>query len=183
MKKLLSLFFVLAVVGTTFVSCDKDDDETPVTNSVTITGTFTVGDKTYTSPTFDLGSPENHKGYIEEMITKGEKRVSPLVISQVDDSISLGEGYSIRYKFFINSIVVGQTNGYARIVVYDKAENEAYLTSSECAFNITAIGNVGEYIEGTYEGTFAELEPLKGSVTYPVKGIFKVKRVEAPDFD
>ena len=60
MKKLHSLVVMFALVGTTFVSCEKDDEA--AANSMTIIGTFQVGENQYTNPTFNLGNPDDHEG-------------------------------------------------------------------------------------------------------------------------
>lgn len=62
MKKLFTLIVVFALASATFVSCEKDDEES-ITNSITIAGTVYVGAQELTSPAFNLGNPDIHEGF------------------------------------------------------------------------------------------------------------------------
>jgi len=174
MKKLLTLIAMFALVGTTFVACEKDDES--ASNTITITGTVNVGQKELIDPSFNLGDPENHVGFL----TTFDKAEANAMIIEPADFISLGDNLYLDYEMEIRSAEVGQTTMYCNVSIYegipyDKSYN-FYVYSSEVAVNITKVGDVGEYIEGTYEGEFGV--PTKTEIpTYQIKGKFKVKRI------
>ncbi|HSA05185.1 MAG TPA: hypothetical protein P5145_06315 [Tenuifilaceae bacterium] len=180
MKKLLTLFAVFALVGITFVACEKDDEES-ASNSITITGTFNVGEKEFTNPTFNLGEPDEHQGYTVTFI---EKNVYNGIIIEPTDLISLGNNLYLYYKMEIYTAQPGTTTMYCNVSIYEgfidkKFIADFYVVSQDANVTINKVGALGEYIEGTYEGDFyvptkAELPP------YQIKGKFKVKRIAQP---
>lgn len=179
MKKLLTLIAAFALVGVTFVSCEKDDEES-ASNSITITGNVVIGEKEFTNPTFNLGNPDEHQGYT---VTFVKKNVANGIIIEPVELISIGNNLLLGYQMEIYSAEVGQTTMYCNVSIYDGTPlNKTYgfaASASQVTVNITKVGAVGEYIEGTYEGEFGE--PTKTEIpTYQIKGKFKVKRIAQP---
>ncbi|HSA05184.1 MAG TPA: hypothetical protein P5145_06310 [Tenuifilaceae bacterium] len=179
MKKLFTLITVLALVSATFVSCEKDDSE-PASNSITITGTFNVGEKEFTNPTFNLGSAEDHEGFLTSYdvlkAANGIKIYAPM-------DIDLGNNLNLYYEMEIYTAQTGTANMFCNVGIYEQGTvNKVggfYLSCSQGSVTVSKIGEVGGYIEGTYEGDFYEGD--KGEVApYHVKGKFKVKRVDEP---
>ncbi len=174
MKKLITLFTVFVLVGITVVSCEKDDSES-ASNSIKITGTFTVGDKTYENPTFDLGDPTAHIGYIQiqEPLKSNRIYVGP------KEPFDVGNGIFLNYESYINGDAPGTYESDAYVSVYiPNGKSGIWLYSSDLTSTITKVDEVGGYIEGYYEGTFYQESKLTGS--YTVKGKFKVLRIEYP---
>lgn len=175
MKKLFTLIAVFTLVSATFISCEKDYDAS-ATNSITITGTFQVGDKTYNSPTFDLGNPDNHNAWVRNPI-----KVDPSVIRAFfkDEIMNIGDGYSLYYVLRIYDDQLGMGEGEIDFAISYMDQNSVYFVSSEFSVNVTSIGEIGGYIEGTYEGVL--YPTAKDAGGFPVKGKFKVKRVPVPE--
>lgn len=171
MKKLLTLIAIFAIVGATLVSCEKEDEES-LSNYIKITGEFTVGEKTYTNPTFDLGEPDLHIAYLSPMFQKTNMiKVEPF------EAFDLGNNIILDYDYYIYGEAVGEFESNANIAIYipEKVSYGFWIYCSDLTTKITKVGEVGGYIEGEYEGTFY---PDKKSVEgYPVKGKFKVKRI------
>lgn len=172
MKKLLTLIAMFTLVGATFVSCEKDDEES-LSNYIKITGEFTVGDKTYTNPTFDLGEPDLHTAYLSPMFEKTNMiKVEPI------EEFDLGNNIMLDYDYYIYGETLGEQESSAYISIYlprEKADG-FWIYSNDIFTKITKVDEVGGYIEGEYEGTFyPETKDVEG---YPVKGKFKVKRIE-----
>lgn len=175
MKKLLSALLVLTMISTIFISCSKDDENTSPSNSISITGTFTVGDKTYTNPTFDLGDPSEHEGYI---MPNYQKIPAPNQIKiQAAEDFDLGNNILLDYYCYINTNTPGEASASAYIEVYMNVAKEGlWIYCDNVTATVTKVGDVGGYIEGTYVGTFYPDKKIE--VSYPVKGTFKVKRIE-----
>jgi len=177
MKKLVSAIAVLAVVSALFISCEKDEES--LSNSVTIEGTFTIGEKTYTNPTFNLGEPEAHVGYL---VNYGiAKEYNGIYIGH-EENVDLGDNVELEYYFQIYSAQVGESTMYSEFEIYlnlPVKESGLYIYSGNASVNVTKIDEVGGYIEGTYEGDF--YYDKKGSeAPFYLKGKFKVKRTNAP---
>jgi len=171
MKKTFVLIAVFALAVSVFVSCEKSDESS--SNSITITGTFTVGDKTYENPTFDLGDPTAHIGYIQIQVPLKSNRiyVGP------KEPFDVGNGIFLNYEYYINGDAPGTYESDAYVSVYiPNGKSGIWLYSSDLTSTVTKVEAVGGYIEGYYEGTFY---PDKKTVEgYTVAGKFKVKRVE-----
>ena len=90
MKKLLTFITVITLLGVTFVSCQKESVDS-TENYIRIMGEFTVGDSTFTSPIFNLGSPALHVGYLSPMDSKEVNmiRIEPDSALVVDNDIVL----------------------------------------------------------------------------------------------
>lgn len=178
MKKLISFIAVLAVVSALFVSCEKDEET--LSNSVKIEGTFTIGEKTYTNPTFNLGEPEAHIGYL---VNYGiAKEYNGIYIEHAED-VDLGDNVELEYYFQIYSAQVGESTMSSEFEIYlnlPVKESGLYIYSNNASVNVTKIGDVGGYIEGTYEGDFY-YDDKKAEAPFFLKGKFKVKRINAPD--
>ena len=179
MKRLLTAIFVLALIGVSINSCKKDEVTASV-NSVTITGTFTVGDKTYTNPTFDLGIPEQQFGYTYASLKPPVDNT--IWIGTMDSDIDLGNNVFLNYYFDIYSATPGiAIEMYCYLTVYldaDVLNSHLYLWSNTALATVTKVDEVGGYIEGTYEGDFGL--DKKGDAPYHLKGNFKVKRIATP---
>lgn len=179
MKKIILALAVLVSACAAIVSCSKDDEILP-DNSITITGTFTVGDKTYTNPTFDLGGADEHEAYLATF-QKNKQEYNTVVINNVNE-IMLGSNNFVTYNLQIYSAVpASNVNMYAHIGVYPVGiAKVSYLSiyGDNAKAKITKIGEVGGYIYGSYEGEF--VIPGKTAGTYYVKGKFKVKRINEP---
>jgi hypothetical protein len=170
---------VVTLVSATFVSCEKDD-ETSVSNSITIAGTVDVGDQQLTDPTFNLGNPEDHEGYL----TSYSKGAADLIIISPVELVSLGNNLYLYYEMHIYSTEVGETTMYCEVSIYDGLQGKKVsyfnVSADDIAVNISKVGDVGGYIEGTYEGVFSI--PTKVDIpTYQINGKFKVKRIAAPE--
>ena len=175
MKRLFTAIVVLALVGATFNSCKKDDST--ISNSVTITGTFTIGDKTYTNPTFNLGDPDLHQGYLTtyyKVPTYNGLRIEDV------DGIDLGNNTLLSYNCDIYTVEPGVTTMYCYLEIYPSLAKTTglYIYSSDAAVTVTKVDAVGGYIEGTYEGDF--FLDKKETVPYHLSGKFKVKHTEIP---
>lgn len=178
MKKLLTSIFVLAFIGILLNSCKKDD-ENVAENTVTIQGEFTIGTKTFTNPTFDLGSPANLTAYLANY--SKSSTYNTIVIS--NDNIDLGNNILMDYDIDIYSVTTGRDfSMYTYIAIYDNipAKSGLYIYSYDAKATITKVGDVGGYIEGTFEGDFYLDKKLPDPAPYHVKGKFKVKRVQEP---
>ena len=175
MKRLLTAIFAFALIGIVFTSCKKDD-ETVLDNSITIEGTFTVGDKTYTNPTFDLGLSDQYIGYTYS----NTKLLFHNTIGVEIESFDLGNNALLDYSLTINTAVAGaeEISIQANLYIYlDAAKTSNFQLYSDSAKAIvTKVDDVGGYIEGTFEGDFSE--PGKKTTPYHVKGKFKVKHIE-----
>lgn len=177
MKKLFTLIAVFALVGTSFISCEKDDES--ASNTITITGTFGVGDKTYTNPTFDLGSPEDHIAWIQATPMKNGS-ANMIKVYLKDEIINIGGEYNLYYRLRIYNDQPGEADGEINVEIFTYEEKSSvYFGSDEFSVNLTSIGEVGGYIEGTYEGVLYMMS--KDVEGFPVKGKFKVKRVPVPE--
>jgi hypothetical protein len=174
MKKLITLIAAFVLVGTSIVSCEKDDSES-ASNSITIKGTFTAGDKTYENPTFNLGDPSDHIGFIQTNIPVKANRiyVGP------KEPFDVGDGNFLNYESYINGDAPGTYESDAYVSVYiPNGKSGIWLYSSNLTSTVTKVDEVGEYIEGYYEGTF--YQETKSAGSYTVKGKFKVLRIEYP---
>lgn len=170
MKKLLTLIAAFVLLSITLVSCQKDDES--ASNSVTISGSFDVGDKTFNNPTFDLGSPNDHIGYFSPMIGKSEN----MIVVEPADYIELGNNIVLDYELYIYRTTPGDATSYANLAVFLPTKNGGlWLYCNNVAATLTKVGEVGDYIEGKYEGTFSL--DKKEDITHFVKGTFKVKHV------
>lgn len=179
MKKLVSFIAVLAVASTLFVSCQKDDESPD--NVVTIQGELTLGDKTYTNPTFNLGSPTNHVGYLTNYYPA--KDYNGIYIES-NDNIDLGNNVKMEYGLQIYTSQPGASTMYAWFEFYldtPAKQSYYYIYSYEANVTITKVGDVGDYIEGTFEGDFWYGDKKGGDAPFYLKGKFKVKRVNTPE--
>jgi len=182
MKKIITLFAMFALVGATFVSCEKDDEA--VANSMTITGTFQIGENQYVNPTFNLGNPDEHEGYLVSFI--GKKVDNGMIIEPIMD-IDLGNNLYANYEMEIHTAQPGTTTMYCNVSIYQglvdkKTIADFYVVSQDADVTVSKVGAVGEYIEGTYEGDF--YEPTKNEIPpFHIKGSFKVKRIETPVYN
>ncbi len=177
MKKLVTTIFAIALIGLVFNSCKKDD-ETVLDNSITIEGTFTIGDKTFTNPTFDFGTPEQNQGYLVNYIQKSEPE-GYVKISSGEEDIDLGDGIYLDYDLKAYIIAAGETSDtWIEFTFYNEQDDYLSFYSTTFTTKITKIDEVGGYIEGTYEGVVSNSLVAKGvEADYPVKGKFKVKRI------
>jgi len=179
MKKLFSVMLALAIFSAIFISCSKDDENASPSNSITITGEFIIGEKTYTNPTFDLGEPELHEGYVRPNYQNLKVPVPNMIEIEPFDQFDLGNNTVLDYGYSIYSDAPGtDLPSSAHIEVYLNVAKESgiWLYCDNLLTTVTKVGDVGGYIEGTYEGTF--YPSVKSEVSYPVKGKFKVKRIE-----
>jgi len=179
MKKLYTAMLALTMVSAIFISCSKDD-ETPTSNSITILGEFTIGDKTFTDHTFDLGSSSELEGYLTTINAKNSVNNA---IRIENEGIDIGNNILFNFDLEVYSASVGDNiSMYADVQVYQniplKQTTSLYIYSNNATANITKVGDVGGYIEGTFEGDFN----YSGKVVAPfyLKGKFKVKRVPEP---
>ncbi len=176
MKKLIYLTAFAALLITVIQSCKKDNEQEGLTNYVKIEGTFTVGEKTYVNPTFDLGNPEDHEAELYSEINKSAYDGITIIPAQEFD---LGNYNFLMYYIDINSAEVGSAQMYYNIRIsstYEKAG--LFISSDAVAVNITKIGEVGGYIEGTFEGDLY-YAVKKQETPFHVTGKFKVKRYES----
>ncbi len=174
MKKLLTFITVITLLGVTFVSCQKESVDS-TENYIRIMGEFTVGDSTFTSPIFNLGSPALHVGYLSPMDSKEVNmiRIEPDSALVVDNDIVLD------YNYYIYGSTEGEFESSANVAIYIPAKTSGFwIYSDDFTTTVTKVGNVGGYIEGNYEGTF--FLDKKTEVSYPVKGKFKVERIDVP---
>jgi len=178
MRKFLKALFALALVGLVFNSCKKDD-ETASENSITIEGTFSIGDKTFTNPTFDLGSPVNHYGHL---VNLGKLNSSHAIQIRDEEPIDIDNNIELQYYLFFYGAQEGSFSGEGKIEIYIDATKQSYVILSANLINVKVIKveEVGGYIQGTYEGTFYN---QNSEDSYPVKGVFKVMHVNGPNIE
>lgn len=182
MKNLLTLIAVFALASSMLVSCEEDEDA--VANSITIDGTIQVGVTQYNNPTFNLGSPDKHEGYLVSFI---DKKIANGIIVKPITNISLGDYLYANYEMQIHTAQLGTTTMYCNISLFKgfidkKVVADFYVVSQDADVTVTKVGAVGDYIEGTYEGDF--YEPTKKEIPpFHIKGNFKVKRIEAPVYN
>ena len=176
MKKLFTLIAVFALVSVSFISCEKDDEES-ASNTLTITGTFHVGDKTYTNPTFNLGNPDNHNAWVQNPLKADVTCIRAYLKNEIMD---IGGGYTLYYVLRIYDYQEGETGGELDFAISSTDQSSVYFSSNEFSVNVTSIGEIGGYIEGTYEGVLYQTV-AKSAGGLPVKGNFKVKRVPVPE--
>ncbi len=178
MKKLFPLIVVFALVGATFVSCEKDDEES-TSNAITITGTFNVGEKAFNNPTFNLGNPDGFEGFLTSYDVKEANGIK--IYAPID--IDLGNNIYMYFEMEIYTAQPSTTTMFTNVFIHEglitKKINGFSLSCSQGSVTINKVGAVGEYIEGTYEGDF--YETLKKDIPpYHVSGKFKVKCVSEP---
>lgn len=183
MKKIFALLFAFTLISAFLISCSKDENNpsTP-SNYVTILGEFSIGDKTFTNHTFDLDTPTELEGYLTSNVAK-----LPVynAIRIENEGIDIGNNMVFNFDLEINSASVGDNvSMYADISIIQnnsipaKQSTSLYIYSESATANITRIGDVGDYIEGTFEGDFNY--STKVVPPFHVKGKFKVKRVLEP---
>lgn len=174
MKKLLTFITVITLLGVTFVSCEKDS-EVSSENFIRITGEFTVGDSTFTSPIFNLGDPTLHVGYLSPMVSKEGNMIK----IEPDSALVVDNDIMLDYDYYIYGSTTGEFASSAYIAIYVPVKTSGFwIYSDDFTTTVTKVGNIGEYIEGYYEGTF--FLDKKAEVSYPVKGKFKVERIDVP---
>lgn len=173
MKKFIALIAMFALVGTTFVSCNKDEEES-LPNYITINGDIVVNETlTYFSPTFNLGDPDDHFGQYEYSLSSDNS----ILIGFKNGNFSIGDGYLLEYNLRLFPDQKSASLGQISIEIYKEGESGIGLGSQEIEVKIISIGEVGEYIEGTYQGV---IYPKK-SDGYSVQGRFKVKHINNPN--
>ncbi len=180
MNKVLTSAIALIFISAMFLCCKKDDNST-ATNSITITGTFTIGDKTYTNPTFDIGDPNLHKGIIRPNYQVQKYPTSNMIYIEPVDIYDLGNNIALNYYYSIYSDAVGadiSSSAYIGVYLNSEKGEGVWLYCDNLLTTVTKVGEVDDYIEGTYEGLFTESPAKKDVVEYPVAGKFKVKRYE-----
>lgn len=170
----------LTIFSAIFISCSKDDENASPSNSITIQGEFTVGDKTFTNPTFDLGTPDDLTAYLANY---GKSETYNTIVIDNED-VDLGDNFAMNYDIDIYSDTVGSDFSMsAYIAIYENImakQGGLYIYSSGAKAKITKVGEVGGYIEGTFEGDFYYDKKAPEPAPFYVKGKFKVKRVEQP---
>lgn len=171
MKKFFALIAVFALVVATFVSCEKDNEES-LPNYITINGDIVVSETlTYSNPTFDLGSPDDHFGRYESSLSSDKS----ILIGFKNGNSDIGDGYLLEYYVRLFPDQKSASLGQISIEIYKEGESGIGFGSQEINANIISIGEVGGYIEGTYQGI---IYPKKGD-GYTVKGKFKVRHTDA----
>jgi len=177
MKKLFAVMLALTMISTIFISCSKDENNSP-SNSITIQGEFTIGTKTFTNPTFDLGSSADLTAYLANY---SKSTYNTIVISS--DGIDLGNNFLMDYDIQIYSVIPGtDISMYAYVAIYENipAKSGLYIYSYDAKAKVTKVGDVGGYIEGTFEGDFYYDKKIPTPAPFHLKGTFKVKRIEQP---
>ena len=176
MKKLFTTIIVLTLIGASFYSCKKDDAS--ISNSLTITGTFTIGDKVYTNPTFNLGGPEQHMGYLNT----ANKASANSIHVEPWDIVELGNNVFLNYNFEIYTAVSGPeaVEMFTNLNIYlgGAKSSSLFLYSNNATAIVSKVGAVDDYIEFTFEGDFYEV--IKKTVLYHINGTFKVKHTLQP---
>ncbi len=171
MNKKLFLFNFLLCIVLISNSCKKDDNSPDFTNSITITGTFTVGGKEYINPTFALGSASEHIGYY----IYNSKSATGIKLEPWD-IVELGNNTVLNYNFDIYGTTPSsnpkELSGFLSIYQRGDDSDEFTLMNQNVSAVITKVEEVGGYIEGTYEGDFQD---FSGNTTYHIIGVFKVK--------
>jgi hypothetical protein len=107
----------------------------------------------------------------------GKTSFNAITIEPVQE-FDLGDYNFLMYYMDINSAEVGPAQMSCNFRISSNLEKSGlYISSDAVDVNITHIGEVGGYIEGTYEGDFYEAVK-KQTPPYHLKGQFKVKRNE-----
>lgn len=177
MKKFFAVAVAFFFVSTHFIGCKKDNNDAPGSNSITITGTFTVGETTFNNATFFLGDPNAHEGYVRPNYQIVRKDVLNMIEIVPVNNIDLGNNIFLSYEYYIFTDTPGsvQSELYIKVLEGDVKGN-FMIACYNAPVKITKVDEVGGYIEGTFEGTFHI--DKKSVDSYPVKGRFKVKRIE-----
>lgn len=166
MKKRV-LFLALAMLSFTFLSCEKNSSEPA--NYLKIEGSFTIGEKEFINPTFNLGEPEEHEGYFVYFPQK-ENNAIEIIPTQAFD---VGDNLLLMYYMQLNTAQVGSAQMEGNIRIYPE-EGEPFIISCEgIDANITKIDEVEGYIEGSFQGDY--YISLTKVLPYHVKGKFRVK--------
>lgn len=170
---------VLTMISAIFISCSKDDENTSPSNSITIQGEFTIGTKTFTNPTFDLGSPADLTAYLGY----NTKTTEYNTIYIENEDIDLGNNIFMDYDIDIYSATTGSDfSMYVYVAIYENipAKSGLYIYSYDAKATVTKVGDVGGYIEGTFEGDFYYDKKIIEVAPFHLKGTFKVKRINEP---
>jgi hypothetical protein len=176
MNKFIKVVYLFTLTGLSLVSCSKDENE-PAFNTLDIQGEFTVGTKTFTNPSFNLGSPDSLYAYVANY-GKGSE-YNTIVLANED--IDLGNNFTLDCEVEVYTNEPGtDLSMNARVSIYENSSKGSDFTvfSEGAKATVTKVGEVGGYIEGTFEGDF--YYPVKGNNDGPlqIKGKFKVKRVD-----
>lgn len=176
MKNKLLISFCLLFISCHFIGCKKDVNDSYGENYITITGSFTVGEKNFKNTTFYLGDPSYHEGYIRPRILNAKHVVENMIVIEPVDNVTIGTDVFINYEYYIYRDTPGSVESELYINIFDSSEIGNFSISSyNVPTKITKVDEVDGYIEGSFEGTFG-IDKKTG--TYPVKGKFKVKRID-----
>lgn len=175
MKRRLTGIFAFALIGIIFNSCKKDNENTNTYHSITLNGEFTVGDKSFVNPTFNLSLSKDFEGFLRSVDETPDYEAISITKSDID----LGDNIFLHYDIDIESANTGnQINTYAYIFIKKLGEESGLnFICYDAKSTVTKIGSVGGYIEGTYGGDIL----FQGiNETLPFSGKFRVKRIEEP---
>ena len=174
--KQISYILLASLLAFGMASCENDESE-DYDNSVTISGNVTIGGKTYSNPTFNMGTSMEVEGftYLTENPTA---QIYHTAVYPKTEMINAGGGLTIHYYFVLEGNQPG-TKGFTGMIMFHKNDEFVFgLESNDVQVTIEKIDPVGGFIEATYIGTFNDFG--NNPQTFSLTGKIKAKRVEEP---
>jgi len=174
--KRISYILLLSMLAFGMAACD-DDESGDYDNSVTISGSVTIDGKTYSNPTFNMGTSMEVEGYTF-LTGSPTAQIYYTTIYPKTEMVDAGNGLSVHYYFVLEDDQPG-TAGFTGMILFHKNDNFVFMLESQnVQVTIDKIDPIGGFIEATYSGTFSD----NGNTpkTYTVTGKIKAKRVAEP---
>ncbi len=177
--KRISYILMLSILAFGMAACE-DDESGDYDNSVTISGSVTIDGKTYSSPTFNMGTSMEVEGYTY-LTNNPTAQIYYTAIYPKTEMVDAGHGLMAHYYFVLEDDQPG-TASFTGMIMFHKNDSFVFgLWSQDVDVTIDKIDPVGGFIEATYNGTFTD----EGNTpkTYTVTGKIKAKRVSQPIID
>ncbi|MEW5845958.1 MAG: hypothetical protein AB1777_06790 [Bacteroidota bacterium] len=174
--KRISYILLVSLLAFTMTSCENDES-TDYDNSVTISGSVAIDGKTYSNPTFNMGTSMEVEGYTY-LTYNPTAQIYYTAVYPKTEMINAGSGFNVHYYLVLEDNKPG-TAGLTGMIMFHKNDNLVlFLESKDVQTTIDKIDPVGGFIEATYSGTFSDNSNTPK--TYTVTGKIKAKRVEEP---
>lgn len=172
--KRISFVLMLSLVAFAMASCENDESS-DYDNSITISGNVTIDGKTYSNPTFNMGTSMEVVGYT--YLTENlSAQIYYTAVYPSTEMIDGGGGLSLHYYLVLEKNEPG-TAGFTGMIMFHKNDAMVFrLESVNVQVTIDKIDPVGGFIEATYSGTFSDGE--NNPKIYTVTGKIKAKRIE-----
>lgn len=167
---------MLCALAFGFASCESDDNDS-YDNYITISGSITINGKTYSNPTFNLGTSSEIQGFLYQMEI-GKNQTSYIDISPKAGTVSAIDDLNIHYYLVLEGDQPGNA-GLTAMILFNKGDENVFtLESVQVQATITKIEEVGGFIEATYSGSF--MDHNTSSQSYSAQGKIKAKRIQEP---